>query len=276
MMAYIHIGDDSFSGGSLGCGPGCSCRACRPRTLGEWYIREEPDEDSDGEKQRRPLSHPAIRERPTAPLGEPALTIARPAEIIGGFAFDRTNVAPAEHAKLIRVARLILGGARGPIRLVGHTDPVGTQAYNLDLGRRRAIEVQRQIVATLERMRPGSSRPVQFTIESAGETRPVSTGTTEAERARNRRVEILLPSAAPPSPVCRYDIRNAFAIEREAARRTLALSAQVANRFIRTVGALSARGRFIPTVIDNKYWFAKLYEFTTYYEIGCSSANTLI
>lgn len=72
----------------------------------------------------------------------------------------------------------------------------------------------------------------------------------------------------PPPSVCRYDIRNAFEIEREAARRTLALSAQVANRFIRTVGAVSARGRFIPTVIDNKYWFAKLYEFTTYYEIA--------
>jgi hypothetical protein len=49
------------------------------------------------------------------------------------------------------------------------------------------------------------------------------------------------------------------------------LTAQVANRFIRTVGALSARGRFIPTVIDNKYWFAKLYEFTTYYEIAEAS-----
>src|SRR5262245_20980418 len=147
MMAYVHIGDDSFPRGSLGCSPGCPCRACRPRTFGEWYLREEPDEASDGRKQRRPLSHPAIRARSMAMLGEPAPTIARPIEIIGGFAFDRTNVVPAEHAKLIRVARLILGGARGPILLVGHTDPVGTQAYNLDLGRRRAIEVQRRLVS---------------------------------------------------------------------------------------------------------------------------------
>ena len=72
----------------------------------------------------------------------------------------------------------------------------------------------------------------------------------------------------PPPPACRYDIRNAYAIEREAARGTLALSADVARRFIRTVGAVSARGRFVPTVIDNKYWFAKLYEFITFYEIG--------
>src|SRR4030095_7752436 len=66
--------------------------------------------------------------------------------------------------------------------------------------------------------------------------------------------------------------RNAFEIEREAARRTLALSAQVANRFIQTVGAVSARGPFIPTVTRTKYWFAKLYEFTTFYEIGNASS----
>jgi hypothetical protein len=77
--------------------------------------------------------------------------------------------------------------------------------------------------------------------------------------------------AEPAPPICRYDIRNAFAIEREAARRTLALSAQVANGFIQTIGAVSARGRFIPTVLDNKYWFAKLYEFITYYEIAEAS-----
>jgi outer membrane protein OmpA-like peptidoglycan-associated protein len=239
--------------------------------VGGWYIREESDKDSDGERQRRLFSCPASRARPMAMLGEPAPTTARPIEIIGGFAFDRTKVVPAEHAKLIRVARLILRGARGPIRLVGHTDPVGTQAYNLALGRRRALEVQHQLVSTLERIRRGSSRPVRFTIESAGETRPVSTGTIEAERARNRRVEIVLPLIAPPPFACRYDIKNAFEVEREAARRTLTLSAQAANRFIQTVGAVSARGRFIPTVTDNKHWFAKLYEFTTYYEIAEAS-----
>jgi hypothetical protein len=217
-------------------------------------------------------SHGVLRVMSLPHLGHPVGEPPPPFEIVGGFQFDRTAVRPGEQGKLMRIARQIQAGSIRSVRLVGHTDPVGTAAYNLGLGRRRAIEVQRQLVTTLERMRPGSSRPVQFSIESAGETRPVSTGATEAERARNRRVEIFLPSTAPPPPVCRYDIRNAFAIEREAARRTLALSAQVANRFIRTVGALSARGRFIPTVIDNKYWFAKLYEFITYYEIAEASS----
>lgn len=76
------------------------------------------------------------------------------------------------------------------------------------------------------------------------------------------------PSPPPAPPTCAFDIRNAVTIEREAARNTLTLSAQVAGRFVRTLGALGAHGRFVPTVIDNKYWFAKLYEYITYYEIG--------
>lgn len=42
-MAYIHIGDGSFPGGSLGCGPSCACAPCRqnPAHLSEWYVKED-------------------------------------------------------------------------------------------------------------------------------------------------------------------------------------------------------------------------------------------
>lgn len=44
-MAYIRIGDDSFPGGSLGCGPGCPCGPCRSAAarLGQWSVREEAE-----------------------------------------------------------------------------------------------------------------------------------------------------------------------------------------------------------------------------------------
>ena len=264
-MGYIHSSESDPGLGYFGCGGGCPCAACvaRSRALGEWYIREEP-EDDDAEEEER--AKPAPRPRPT--LGEPQAG-PRPIEIIEKFAFDGTTVPGPEHAKLIRVARLILGGQRGPYRLVGHTDPVGTDAYNNELGRRRAAEVQRQMQITLERMRPGSSRGIVFTIDTRGEKEPVAPNTDEAGRARNRRVEIFGPAPRPTNGGgCRYRIADALAIEREAARRTLAVSADVARRFIRTLGALSARGRFIPTIIDNKYWFAKLYEMITYEEIA--------
>lgn len=87
-----------------------------------------------------------------------------------------------------------------------------------------------------------------------------------AETAGRAAPSISLTSAA--ASACPRSIDDAVSVEREAARRTLIKSAGFANGFVRSVGALSARGRFIPTVLDNKYWFAKLYELITYYEIA--------
>ena len=73
----------------------------------------------------------------------------------------------------------------------------------------------------------------------------------------------------PPVQVkCRFEFANATAIEKQAALATLTKSGLVAGSFIRIIGAVGARGTFIPTVIDSKYWFAKLYELITFFEIG--------
>jgi hypothetical protein len=56
-------------------------------------------------------------------------------------------------------------------------------------------------------------------------------------------------------------------IEGQAAARTRALSADVASGFVGLAGAVNRRGRFISTVLDNKYWFAKLYEVVTIHEL---------
>lgn len=68
--------------------------------------------------------------------------------------------------------------------------------------------------------------------------------------------------------------------EMPAARRTLELSASTSRSFVRSLGELAPilvlpfpqahlgrRPGFVQTVIDDKYWFAKLYELITYYEI---------
>lgn len=193
--------------------------------------------------------------------------VATPFDVIGAFVFDRADLGPPQHAKIIALARHLMARAIRTVRLVGHTDPVGTPDYNRRLGQSRADAVRSALLATLDRMRPGSAQSFSIIAESAGETQPIDRDPTEPARVRNRRVEVFLREASVPPP-CRYDIRNAFEIERQVARGTLTLSADVARRFIRTVGALNARGRFIPTIIDNKYWFAKLYEFITYHEIA--------
>ena len=273
-MAYV-VSQVGLSGG-CGCGRSpCSCR----RQLGETYVRDD-DEDDDqapprpagGSKASVPQTGQAGRNGQREGLARPGGMhgfglVAMPFDVISGFAFDKSDIGPPQQVRILALARHILASAARNVRLVGHTDPVGVPAYNSGLGRQRAGAVRQALLATLDRLRPGSAATVTVDIDSAGETRPVDRGQGEPARARNRRVEVFLLSA-PARSACTYDIRNAPAIERDAARRTLALSADVARRFIRTLGALGARGRFVPTVIDNKYWFAKLYEFITYYEIA--------
>lgn len=103
-MAYIPVSQYGIPLGFYGCGAGCPCRACRARTLGGRYIREGSDGDSDGEERRRPPSRP----RPTAALGEPALTIAS--------GQTPTRVPRAGRNPLDAKALAIIRGARDPTR----------------------------------------------------------------------------------------------------------------------------------------------------------------
>jgi hypothetical protein len=144
------------------------------------------------------LGQPEFRGWPTGMHGLAQPTMAF--DVIGGFAFDKSDLGPPQHAKIIAVARQIMARAMRAVRLVGHTDPVGTPDYNRGLGLRRAEAVRRALLVTLDRMRPGSARAIAVTVESAGETQPVARGPSEPERARNRRVEVFLPGPVPPVP----------------------------------------------------------------------------
>jgi hypothetical protein len=74
----------------------------------------------------------------------------------------------------------------------------------------------------------------------------------------------------PPKPPCPNDFGKSFEIEAREASRTRHQAIDVASRFFRTVGAVGRTGRFIPTIIDTKFWFAKLYEITTGFEISAA------
>ncbi len=130
---------------------------------------------------------------------------ARRVDVLTAFPFDKHMLIPQHHQQLIALSRHILSRPAGePVQfiMVGHTDPVGTGAYNQELALRRAAEARRQLVATLERMRPGSSRAVSVTIESRGATQIIPNSPE-----RSRRVEIFRPAApnggtpAPPASV---------------------------------------------------------------------------
>ena len=89
-------------------------------------------------------------------------------------------------AQAAEVLRQIEPGSGTTIELVGHTDPIGSDAYNIDLGRRRAEFIRRELV-----MRGVSPRIL--TVSSAGEQRPLPMYDQENDelyRARLRRVEL--------------------------------------------------------------------------------------
>ena len=66
---------------------------------------------------------------------------------------------------------------------VGHTDSIGTDAYNQRLSLRRAAAVKNYLVGK------GVERNRVYT-EGKGEKQPVADNKTSAGRAQNRRVEI--------------------------------------------------------------------------------------
>lgn len=65
----------------------------------------------------------------------------------------------------------------------GHTDSVGTDAYNMKLSQRRAQAVRDYLVA-------GGISPKRITSEGFGESNPVASNDTADGRAQNRRVEL--------------------------------------------------------------------------------------
>jgi outer membrane protein OmpA-like peptidoglycan-associated protein len=71
------------------------------------------------------------------------------------------------------------------ILIVGHTDATGSENYNLRLSERRAASVRSYIISQ------GIS-PIRLSTEGRGESEAIASNETEAGRALNRRVEIVI------------------------------------------------------------------------------------
>jgi outer membrane protein OmpA-like peptidoglycan-associated protein len=99
------------------------------------------------------------------------------------FNFDSAEILPGFRGTLDRLAQVLGEYDQSIIEVAGHTDNVGTDAYNQALSVRRAQAVGDYLVAR------GINRE-RLIIVGAGETRPVASNETDAGRAENRRVEL--------------------------------------------------------------------------------------
>ena len=71
------------------------------------------------------------------------------------------------------------------IEVVGHTDDVGDDAYNMDLSEQRAAAVSQYLIEA-------GVDASKIVAVGAGESLPIATNTTDQGRAENRRVEVLV------------------------------------------------------------------------------------
>lgn len=125
------------------------------------------------------------------------------------FAFNSTALPPQAQREIDGFLSDLKGDALGADGLVfmvaGHTDNVGNEEYNYDLGKRRADAVSRYLITKK------SLDPLRVVPVSYGQSAPVEDNKSAQSRAKNRRVEILVyrdgvtstaaaPAAQPPAP----------------------------------------------------------------------------
>ena len=99
------------------------------------------------------------------------------------FDFDKSVLKPEGKAKLDDLVSKVKGINLEVIIAVGHTDSVGSDAYNQKLSVRRSEAVKAYLVSK------GIEKNRVYT-EGKGEKQPVADNKTAEGRAKNRRVEI--------------------------------------------------------------------------------------
>lgn len=128
--------------------------------------------------QETPQQQPAPAPKP-APVRRELLTLRGAA-----FEFDKSTLTALAKDTLSQVAATLRNFPDAKIEIQGHTDWIGSEAYNQALSERRANAVRDYLIS----IGIAGSR---ITALGHGETRPVATNETAAGRAENRRVVII-------------------------------------------------------------------------------------
>ena len=99
------------------------------------------------------------------------------------FDTNSTDIKPAFHTTLDKLADVVVRYGKTTLTIVGHTDNVGSNQYNQQLSQRRALSVAQYFESK-------RVDPVRLATSGKGETQPVGSNASESGRQANRRVEI--------------------------------------------------------------------------------------
>lgn len=102
------------------------------------------------------------------------------------FDFDKADIRPQHKADIDRAAAFIRQYPQVPyILIAGHTDSVGTDAYNQKLSERRANAVRDALI------KQHGIDAKRLVARGYGESQPIATNDTPEGRQLNRRVELI-------------------------------------------------------------------------------------
>lgn len=105
-------------------------------------------------------------------------------EVYGvNFDFDKSDIKPESEPVLTQLLALFRADPNYSAEVGGHTDNVGKDAYNMSLSDRRAAAVRTWLIAH-------GVESSRLTSHGYGDTVPLVPNNSDANRARNRRVEL--------------------------------------------------------------------------------------
>jgi outer membrane protein OmpA-like peptidoglycan-associated protein len=101
------------------------------------------------------------------------------------FDFAKATLRPESNEELDKVLKLLNDNPKMEIEISGHTDNVGSDAFNLKLSDGRANAVRTYLISK-------GIAETRITAKGYGETKPVATNDTDEGRQTNRRVEFTI------------------------------------------------------------------------------------
>jgi outer membrane protein OmpA-like peptidoglycan-associated protein len=108
------------------------------------------------------------------------------------FAFNSSEVKSEFNSTVTDIANVLNQYPETSVQVIGHTDDVGSDAFNQTLSEKRADAVASKLIAN----GVVNSRLVGI---GRGESQPVADNKTEAGRAANRRVEVRITPTQQPA-----------------------------------------------------------------------------
>jgi len=102
------------------------------------------------------------------------------------FDFNKATIKPESYPILDEAAGILKTHPDIKVELQGHTDSVGSDAYNLKLSQNRANSVRDYLISS------HSINAARLMSRGYGERKPITTNRTEEGRAQNRRVDFVI------------------------------------------------------------------------------------